>query len=309
MAVDNDDVDIDDNDVLSLVDDGDDLIENIGDDNPELDGDDDSDDKRKSKQFDDDEVEEYGKKVQRRINKEVQKRKVLEDRLASQEAEHERRMSEFEERFNAREQEEEDASITEKLEDVESRRRENHEVGDYDQSLEDEWFDLKSKQRDAKKRKPNRKPQPKARDDSDNTDVNTDTEKRESAPVPDEQKKWLESNNWYGKNKARSDYANKEYLQLVSDGYDPEDTDIYDELDKRLSGGTSDDNVDNDNVAIDDERDERPPPPAAPNRGNSNKNRKKNTFTNSDKQKMRDWNLDPNDPAQRKAWLAEKRSA
>lgn len=306
--VDIDDVDIDDVDTLSLVDDEDDLIEEVGDDldiAAELSDDLDNDGKNKPKKFDDDEAEEYGKKVQRRINKEVQKRKVLEDRLANQEADYERRMSEFEERFNAQDQENETASISDKLEDVESRRKEDREVGDYDQELEDEWFELKSKQRESKK-KQNRKPEKKG--DPDDANNNADAGRAENPPLPEEQKKWLDSNKWYGQNKSRSDYANREYQLLVSEGYDPDDPDIYEELDMRMSGkapANTDDNVDTGN----DERDERPPPPARPNRGDGNRNRKKAVFTNADKAKMQEWNLDPSDPVARKAWLAEKRSA
>lgn len=289
---------------VTIVEDGEDLIEEVVDDHDSQavikTDDEDFNDKAKPEVDDD---AEYGKKVQRRISKEVQKRKILEDRLAFQEIEHERRMSEFEERFNAREQQEEDSSLSEQLKDIEAKRRENHEVGDYDQELENEWFDIKSKQRETKKVVKNRKPA-KKQSAPESEDAGTGAER---APIPAEQKKWLDSNKWYGKNKVRSDYANNEYLNLVSEGYDPEDSDIYAELDSRMSGDPqSQDGGDTDGS----DRDERPPPPAKPNRGNnSNSQRKSNTFTNDDKARMREWNLDPNDANERKAWLAQKRRA
>lgn len=226
--------------------------------------------------------EEYGKKVQKRIDKEVRKRKVIENKLN----EMRERLSKYEQHMVERETSAKTSALNDRLRELEAKRREMIEVGEFDQSVEDEWIDLKLQQREMKRDEPKPAQQNYA---------------QEAPQIPQAQQDWLSANDWYAKGGTRARFANSEYLAMVQEeGFEPDDPDTYAELDKRLSSVAP--------INATEPRQQPAPPPAQPNRGQATRG-KSPTFTKADAAKMRGYNLNPDNPEHRKAWLENKRGA
>lgn len=223
--------------------------------------------------------EEYGKKVQKRINKLVAERNVEreENRRNSE------RLAELEAKLNERETMQQESEISERLAEIKRRKMEFMDEGEYEKAeeLNDELLDLKLKQHVKPQKQEQSYEQP-----------------QQPVELPTAQKAWIESNDWYGKNagSAKARYANDLYIEIVNEGYDPNDEETYKELDNRLG-----------NSSQKPSRSARPPSPSAPDRGGAVGSTQKTGITQRDIVRMRDFGLDPNDTAQRDLWIKNKR--
>ncbi len=272
MSTENDIVELDDDDPqLDIVDDP--VVENDDSDN-----DDSTDDEPKAKKpkgHDDDDSEEYSKKVQKRINKLV----------AERNAEREARI--YLEQQQARYQEalvsSYDDDIDTKIGAIKKKRVELLADGEIEEAenLNDQLIDLKIRkdeiirQKRAVQEHVQRQQQPQSDD------------------LPDPQKEWLTRNNWYyDKEKAdKARAANDMYLSLVNDeGYDPHDPDLYAELDRRIKPTAR----------------QQAPTGLTPNRGSYSESKSSSQFSQRDQKLMREFGLDPNNPEQRKEWIRNK---
>lgn len=238
------------------------------------------DDQQKKDDSKQDETEEYGKRVQKRINKLVYQVKSTEDenvdlksRLANVEAR-------LKEQDNARSKEEYEVNAKR----IKAKKAELFEEDDFDGAaeLDDELLDLKLKQREQ-----NTQQTPKKQGEQ-NTNV-------QDKPLPKEQEKWLDQNDWFfnpSKNDKKQE-ANNTYLDMLDEGYDPDDSKTYVELDKRIK-----------NVRP---QKEVTPPTNAPDRGGAVGSSKQVKFTRADADAMAAWGIDPNNVEARKMWLNNKR--
>lgn len=231
------------------------------------------------------EKEEYGKRVQKRINQLNSKIHERDDII-----EHERRaredlqqrLDELENRFVESDAQRTATEIDAKLSDIQKQRLKLLDDGDYENAiaLDDELLELKLKKREIATA-----PVSKAEPPRDTPKV------PQTAQIPDAQREWLNDNDWYfNPNKAQeAQKANEVYLTMMREGYDADDPDTYQELTRRIKPR------------------QKPTPPSAPDRGKVT-GQKKPMLTNQDLEKMRDFGLDPNNPSHRDAWLAEKRA-
>ena len=110
---------------------------------------------------------------------------------------------------------------------------------------------------------------------------------------------WLEQNDWfYNPMKAdKKRQADSIYLALVNEGFDPNDSETYDELDRRLSSGKSTHRATNQPSAL------------APDRGKATQSApgKGGSISREELLVMRELNLDPNNEAHRRAWIANRK--
>ena len=222
------------------------------------------------------EDEAYGKKVQKRINKLVAQRNV--EREENRQLRD--RVGQLEEKFTASDHKRESREINDKVAEIKKRKMAFMDEGEYEKAedLNDELFDLKIEQRNKPKQVEREAPQ--------------------TPQIPEAQQAWVDSNEWYGSNAQapKAQYANALYQEIVNEGYDPDDADTYSELDKRL------DNTNPQNKPV-----RKPPGQIPPDRGSVSGSSTQVKFTQRDVNTMREYGLDPNDPAQRKEWLNNKR--
>lgn len=226
----------------------------------------------------DDEKESYSKRVQKRIDKlayernvERDKREQLERKIAAQEAE----IEAIKQAQSALHEERQTKQVDQQKQDLLNQRKEYLEIGDYDEinRIDDALIDLKLKTRPA--------PEPVKRE-------STPEPEAPQAYIPDAMKAWYQSNQWvYDPNqKARLDKADAIYNKVLAEGYDPEDPDTYQEIDKRLKRVV-------------------PPPGTGPDRGQITGD-DKTSFTAQDKRDMENWGLDPTNAQHRKEWIKQK---
>lgn len=218
----------------------------------------------------DEEKEEFSRRVNKRIDKLVYERNVAREENA-------KLLARLEALEQARQKEDEERS----KQSFESRKREAiqrkidaMEIGDHAGAAEAD-ADLISVIAEEKSYKPTQ-PQPKP-----------------VANQPSAEDQWVAANQWVHDptQKQRYDKANKIFLELINEGYDRDDPDLYAEMDTRL--------------AKSDKPRTAPPPTGAPDRGQAVGSQGK-TFTAQDKQKMRDWGLDPDNESHRKEWIRNK---
>lgn len=227
------------------------------------------------------EDEGYGKKVQKRINKLVSERNIERDENKQLRNRLDKLENRYEEDDNKRETEE----TNDKLADIKRRKMEFMDEGEYEKAeeLNDELLDLKIEQRNKPKKVERQQEQ--------------GEQQGQVQQLPESQQAWMDGNDWYGSNRnsPKAQYANSLYQELVDEGYDPQDKDTYSELDKRLGNTTNN------------KPGAKPPGPGAPDRGSVSGSSKQVKFTQRDTNTMREYGLDPNDPAQRKEWLNNKK--
>ena len=119
------------------------------------------------------------------------------------------------------------------------------------------------------------------------------TEQTQQAPQvdnrPSAMKEWEAKNGWVNdpKHAARLEKANAVLTALTEDGFDIDDPETYDALDKKLQRI-------------------KPPPTGAPDRGRDVGTARETTFTATDRSRMRDWGLNPDNPRERAEWLKNK---
>ena len=100
---------------------------------------------------------------------------------------------------------------------------------------------------------------------------------------------WETKNGWINdtKNTTRVEKANAVLKTLLDNGYDIDDPETYDALDKKLQRI-------------------KPPPTGAPDRGRDVGVARDSSFSTADKTMMRDWGLNPENPRDRAEWLKNK---
>ena len=225
-----------------------------------------------------DEKESYSKRVQKRIDKmayerniERDKRMELERKIAAQEAE----IEAIKQAQSALHEERQTKQVDQQKQDLLNQRKEYLEIGDYDEvnRIDEELIDIKLKSRqqpEPVKREPEPEPQ------------------QPQAYVPEAMKAWYQANQWvYDPNqKARLDKADAIYNKVLEEGYDPEDPETFQEIDKRLKRVV-------------------PPPVTGPDRGQVTGD-DKTSFSAQDKRDMENWGLDPNNAQHRKEWIKQK---
>jgi hypothetical protein len=240
-----------------------------------------SDDYEEPPPPEEDEQEAYSKRVQKRIDKLVYKEKVANQRAEELErklAEQAERIKALAEAQQAQAEERQNRQHENELQDLRQRRRDALEIGDHDEvnAIDEKLLDIKVKSKTEPKREPN---------------ATQNTPARESQPTPPvnaAMNQWLQANAWIRdpKQEAKLDKADAIYKDLVAKGYDPEEPELYEEIDKRMKRET-------------------PPPGNGPDRGQITGS-DKSAFTAQDKRDMENWGLDPNDPKARKEWIKQK---
>jgi hypothetical protein len=106
--------------------------------------------------------------------------------------------------------------------------------------------------------------------------------------IPEAMDAWQQKNAWiFEDNNPRTVKAKRLYNKLLDDGFDPEDTDTFAELDKQLKR-------------------QIPPPSNSPDRGQATPTGTIQ-FTNEDKKLMIEVGMNPNEPDHRKRWLQSKK--
>jgi hypothetical protein len=122
--------------------------------------------------------------------------------------------------------------------------------------------------------------------------------------VPEAQQKWLEENDWFfNPNKADlKQKADAVYLKLINEeGFDSDEPETYAELNKRIG-------VNKPTQSRQGRGNEEPAPTGlSPDRGNAIGRQDSVPFSSSDAAEMRRYGLDPNNPKARKAWIAESK--
>lgn len=219
--------------------------------------------------------EEYGKKVRKRIGKEVSKRKVVESERDVYRREAEEAKREIAEMRSAQ-YEEEKGRLTKELEDDRKLASAALEEGETDK-----YLDYQDKMTDKKVKLSRSEQEQEFRDNA--RPGKKDNELSTAANG------WMDENKeWIKKNPSKFKRAQRLSNMLEKEGYSVEDGDLYEELDKRLNQSQKPSQQDNLHVPTGD--------------GGGEKNNKVR-LTSEDKRLMTQYELDPNNAEHRKAWI------
>lgn len=227
---------------------------------------------------------EYGRKVQRRINKEVKQR----EQLRSENVALQKRFDDLEARISTDQHSANKSLVEGRLRNATAMKQQMLDDGDNERvtQIDNDIMDMKIYLRDI---------------DQAPAQVQPRTTAPEEAYIPVKQKKWMDGNKRFNKDAGYTAYINEEYDKLVDEGYDPEDETLYSELDTRIGRKVKPKGLGK----------KRPAPAPSPNStppGGGSKP-KKGKLTSEDTQRMRDWDLNPDDPKVRKEWLRNKRAS
>lgn len=243
-------------------------------------------------EFTDEEKDAYGKRVQKRINQLNGKIHERDDIIAKQQKDQEElrnRFQELEKKIAKADDSREANEINDRINKIAERRASFINDGDYDSALalDDELIDLKIKKRDISRLEDSGRVE-----DPQDSPVSAYEPPVPQNYVPEAQREWLVENDWYFNPHKLSEAkkANDVYISMINEGFDPEDEETYKVLSKRLAPKKA------------------PPPSAQPDRGRNTGRPRSVQFTERDKERMRDYNLDPNNEKHRNAWLKEKRA-
>ena len=226
--------------------------------------------------------EDYGKKVKKRINQEVSKRKVLEDENKALS----NRLSNLETQVHSRQEAHDNADLDKRMDTMRAKRKEMYDVGDIDPQVEDEWQDLRYEQKQANARKEQAPQQQQA---------------QQARAIPQAQQAWMDENRqWYGVDEERTASANEVFQSVLDDGYSEEHPGAYKEFNKRMNTNTPPPEEPNRPAAA---------PPTAMPTGSGGAPKPKGKLTQSDFSMMREMGLDPQNVEHRKQLLANRRTA
>ena len=229
-----------------------------------------------------DEAEEYGKKVNKRINKLVAERNIERDENTKLRE----RLDKLEKSQYEATQERVNSDIDSRVADIKRRKMAYMDDGEHEKAeeLNDEMLDLKIKRNQQSQPKPEVQPE-------------QQYQQSEQYQQPQAEAEWNKNNEWFtsNSNSHRANYAKALYADLLQEGYDPNNADLYSELDERLGNKPP-------------LQREKPPLQAVPDRGTVTGSSKQVKFTQRDTQIMRDYGLDPNNTDHRKAWLENKKA-
>lgn len=180
-----------------------------------------------------DDEESFSRKVQKRIDKEVGKRKVLEERLARQEAESKVRIAELQAKMeeiatrNAKaDAQAEEGTLRERQRLVEQKMQTAKEDGDIQGEIAayNELLDIKVEAKFRESQKPKQ------------VEREPESKPSSAAPLPKGMQAWLDRNDWFvrGENQRIAMAANALDQELRDEGMRPDDPAMYSELTKRL---------------------------------------------------------------------------
>lgn len=227
--------------------------------------------------------ESYSKKVQKRIDKLTAKNYQIDSELQAER----KRRQELEDRLNEQERERSNAHI----QALRQRKVDLMSEGEFEEAakVDDEIIDLRLK---TTQKAPN-----------------VGQEEQSYVAPTDAEIRWQNRNDWWF-NPAKKDKQQEAingYRALVSEGFDPEDDDFYDELDRLLNKSSDNVNSEKDDKS---RNQQRQPVPAGigPDRGSAVGDDKSVKFTNEDAATMRRWGLDPNNAKVRAEYLRNKGS-
>lgn len=248
----------------------------------------------------------YGERVQKRINKEVARRKAAEEQRQAAED----RIAQLEERFAklSNSLHERDARATEAQAKSEEDRMQAHYEATklkYRKAVEEVDVEAQAQMLDelleAREKLSNARERSRIKAESPPPPAEP-AYRPGSAAVPAGAKSWMERNTWFSdpnalrdpKLKARADLALALDSALQIEGFSPHDTEMYDELDRRL------------NAALGGQRKQKGNGGGgvgASYDGGGNDAPGEKRLTREDLENMRNFGFDPNKPADRKAWL------
>jgi len=225
--------------------------------------------------------EAYSKRVQKRINKihwqnqqEIKKRDEQLNALKQE-------LEEIKKHQKSQAEDSQFTGLQDKQKDLMNRRKDAMEIGDYDavNTIDDELMDIKIQLKS--------KPSTDTKQTTDNNYQEMQQRQEQQQPVNEAFAEWQNRNKWVfdQAQQSRLAKANQVYSQLLQEGYDEEELETYQELDKRLKKVL-------------------PPAVGAPDRGQTVGNEK--GFTAEDRKMMVGFGLNPNDPSARKLWLKNK---
>lgn len=228
---------------------------------------------------------EYGRKVQRRINKEVKQR----EQLRSENAALQQRFDELESRIATDQTASNKALVEGRLRNATAMKQQMMDDGENERvaQIDNDIMDMKIYLRDL---------------DKEQAPAQLRTAAPQEAYIPTKQKKWMDGNKRFNKDAGYTAYINEEYDKLVDEGYDPEDETLYVELDTRIGRKSKKP------AGLGKKRPVPAPSPNITPPGGGSKP-KVGKLTSEDKQRMRDWDLNPDDPNVRKEWLRNKRAS
>jgi hypothetical protein len=265
-----------------------------------------------------DKFDRYSRSVQRRINKEVKQREQL--RAQNEELRHrlenvESHMSQNYERQEQDKFQSELNTLTNRIKNASAIKAQLLEDGDYAQlaKVDDDIMQMRIHQARLEERDQNIKyaaeqqrngnQQGQQEYDPNTQYENQDPNQKAQEYIPEVQKQWINSNKRYAQDSNYAQYVDNVYDDLLDEGYDPESGNLYQELNKRT--GTRPQQIRQPNQQA-----SRPQAAPAPNVAQAQARSTGNAkgITESDKVKMRNWGMNPNDPNTRKEWLRNKRA-
>lgn len=255
-----------------------------------------------------DDDEQWSARVKKRIDKEVGRRKALEERFADREralldqintlsAE----VGAIKTRNAAADAQAAEGTLQAKLHSAKQRLRQAMVDGDDEAAVTatEDIADARAEMREMESRKREHQDQRSRQAQTDN----------QQPQIPETMGKWLKANSWYqsGQNPRAARLAAELFEDIRQDGFDPNDAGTYAELNKRIRAAIprAADTIKDIESAVPTRRRESGPPTgtssadgrAAPVSG------ARRTFTDQDKARMRAFDIEDT-PENRKIWLA-----
>lgn len=255
-----------------------------------------------------DDDDQWSARVKKRIDKEVGRRKALEERFADREralldqintlsAE----VVAIKTRNAAADAQAAEGALQAKLHSAKQRLRQAMSDGDDEAAVTatEDIADARAEMREMESRKREHQDQRSRQAQTDN----------QQPQIPETMGKWLKANSWYqsGQNPRAARLAAELFEDIRQDGFDPNDTSTYAELNKRIRAAMP--------RAAEMIKDIHAPPPArrresGPPTGTSSADGRavpasgaRRTFTDQDKARMRAFDIEDT-PENRKIWLA-----
>lgn len=229
----------------------------------------------------------YSEAVGKRINKEVWKRKSAETRASEAEDERDdlrKQIAEARERLSSYEDKETE-NLEQKVKDLTTRRNsalDEGELGQYN-DLNDELMEAKIEMRERARQNKKRKEQPRQQEQS-----------AEKTKITEAAQSWIDDNNdWLQDDADKARAAARIERQLVNEGYQTSDSELYAELDRRLSNYGQEETTPGYGATPGVVRDSAPPA----------SNGRKTKLTANDFRIMRMTGLDPDNGEHRTAYL------
>lgn len=272
------------------------LDESSGDESKQLASSDDEDeDHAPETLIDDDDDAHYSRRVKKRIDKEVYRRKAAEEReqrISAELAALRADIDQVKSRNAAADAQAAEGTLQDKIKSARQRLHHAKEMGDVDGELDaqDEYLTLQQERMDSERQKRQQSP----------------TTNAQQLPAGTSQ--WLDKNGWYLENRHPhlSRIAAELDSTLQAEGFQPTDPAMYTELNRRMRAIAPKSAhlfVDGDGAKPHRQRDNGPPTGSSSPDGAGTTTTQKRKLTNADLAEMRDFGLDPSSVEDRKVWL------